>query len=382
MKTLLLLTLVALLSATTTNATNYYFSSVSGDDSRTSTQAKSSATPWKTLGKLNSYFLSLMPGDSVLFKRGETFYGSITIAKAGTTSLPIVFGAYGTGNKPVITSLVTLGSWVSKGNGVWESYNSSLGSVVNTVLLNDVEQEMGRYPNSNAANSGYLVYETHSGKTSITDNELTSDVNWTGAELVIRPRRWILERNLVTAHSGTKISYTTTSIYEPYDKFGYFFQNSPKTLDKFGEWYYNPSTKKLSVYFGSNSPTSYTLSASTIANIIYSANKSNIVFDNLTIKGGNVSGFTITNGSNLSIKNCDILFSGEDGIVANSSIGLRIENCTVANSNNNAIYAGSGASSIIRNNRILNTALIAGLQQPGDGNAIALRSNGDGNIVE
>jgi len=123
MKTLLLLTLVALLFATTTNATNYYFSSVSGDDSRTAIQAKSPSTPWKTLGKLNSYFASLMPGDSVLFKRGETFYGSITILKAGTTSLPIIFGAYGTGEKPVITSLVTLGSWVSKGNGIWESYN-------------------------------------------------------------------------------------------------------------------------------------------------------------------------------------------------------------------------------------------------------------------
>src|SRR5215217_6713433 len=123
MKTLLLVTLVVLF-ATTSKATNYYFSSVTGDDSRTSTQAKSSSTPWKTLSKLNSFFSSLQSGDSVLLKRGETFYGSITINKSGTSTLPIVIGAYGTGSRPVISSLVTLGSWVAKGNGIYESYSS------------------------------------------------------------------------------------------------------------------------------------------------------------------------------------------------------------------------------------------------------------------
>ena len=128
------------------SATNYYFSSVSGDDSRTATQAKSSSTPWKTLSKLNSFFSSLQPGDSVLFKRGETFYGSITVSKSGSSSLPIVIGAYGSGNRPVITSFVTLGNWVSKGNGVWESYNSSLGSVLNMVILNGVNRRWAGIP--------------------------------------------------------------------------------------------------------------------------------------------------------------------------------------------------------------------------------------------
>src|SRR5215210_1153976 len=129
MRTMLLITLV-ILFASTTYATTYYFSTVSGDDSRTSTQAKSSSTPWKTLSKLNSFFSSLQPGDSILLKRGETFYGSITVIKSGTSSSPIIIGAYGTGSKPVITSLVTLTNWVSKGNGIWESYNSSLGATV------------------------------------------------------------------------------------------------------------------------------------------------------------------------------------------------------------------------------------------------------------
>src|SRR5687768_5797401 len=163
MRTMLLIALV-ILFASTTKATNYYFSTFSGDDSRTSTQAKSSATPWKTLTKLNSFFSSLLPGDSILLNRGETFYGSITVTKSGTASLPIVIGAYGTGSRPVITSLVTLTNWISKGNGVWESYNSSLASTVKTVLLDGVEQQLGRYPNSDAVDKGYLAFESHIGK--------------------------------------------------------------------------------------------------------------------------------------------------------------------------------------------------------------------------
>src|SRR3712207_2097522 len=99
MKTLLLA--VSLCVLNTAGATNYYFSSVSGDDSRTSNQAQNPSTPWKTIDKLNTIFASLLPGDSVLFKRGETFYGSIIVGKSGTSILPITIGAYGTGAKPV-----------------------------------------------------------------------------------------------------------------------------------------------------------------------------------------------------------------------------------------------------------------------------------------
>jgi len=45
----------------------YYFSTLDGDDSRTSTEAQNPASPWKTINKLNSFFASLLPGDQVLF---------------------------------------------------------------------------------------------------------------------------------------------------------------------------------------------------------------------------------------------------------------------------------------------------------------------------
>ncbi|MEP6594632.1 MAG: right-handed parallel beta-helix repeat-containing protein [Ginsengibacter sp.] len=364
-------------------ATNYYFSSVSGNDDRTSLQAKTPSSPWKTIDKLNSFFSSLQPGDSILFKRGETFYGSITVNKSGTSHSPIVIGAYSEGNRPVITSLVTIANWTAKGNGIWESYNPSLSSTVNMVLLNGVEQQLGRYPNIDAANNGYLTFESHVDKTSITDNELTSSINWTGAELVMRTRRWVFDRNIITSQASGTLYYTTSSIYEPYDNYGYFIQNNIKTLDKFGEWFYNLSTKKLSVYFGTNNPSSYVIEATTKDNLVSSAKFAYVVFDNLIIKGANGTGFNIKNGSNITIQNCDISFSGQDGVVVNSHTNFKIENCTITNTNNNAVKFGYGVNnSIVRNNKILNTSLIAGMGTTGDANGLAIYTNGDGNVIE
>ena len=283
-------------------ATNYYFSSTSGDDSRNASQAQNSNTPWQTINKLNTFFGTLNPGDSVLLKRGDTFYGSIVVSKSGTASLPIVIAAYGTGNKPVLSGLTTLSGWVSAGNGIWESTASALGTKVNVFLINDAFYPMGRYPNADAANKGYLTYESYNGHTQITDNELTGSPNWTGAEVVIRKVRGVIDRNIITAHSGNTIYYNSGSSYNASTNFGYFFQNDIRTLDQFGEWYYNPNSKKISVYFGSNSPSSYTIQASSIANLISINSQNNCVFSNLFMKGSNVDAMMINSAQNVSFK--------------------------------------------------------------------------------
>ncbi|MEO6453065.1 MAG: Ig-like domain-containing protein, partial [Ginsengibacter sp.] len=365
-------------------AKNYYFSGVTGDDSRTSLQAQNPSTPWKTLTKLNSFFASVNPGDSVLLKRGETFYGLININnKSGTATSPIVIGAFGTGNKPIITGLKTLSTWTSVGNGIYESYNSSLDTSLNMVLLDGDEQQIGRYPNTDAAFGGYLYFETHVDSTSVIDNEFTAATNyWSGAQIVVRQRRWILDRAKILSHTGTRIKHTPIS-GAPYDNYGYFIQDHIKTLDKFGEWYYNPATKKVSMYFGSNSPTSYLVQAAAIADVVYTNWASYIVFDNLVIKGANMNGFNIYAGSNSSVINCDIQFSGINGVeVWGNHPYFTIEGSTISNSNNNGIELGYSDNAIVRNNKITNTSMFAGLGQSGDGNGIAIHKIDKGTIIE
>lgn len=366
-------------------AANYYFSTSSGDDNRTPKQAQNPSTPWKTLSKLNLYSGDLEPGDHILFKRGETFFGSITINKSGTSESPIVFSAYGTGEKPVITSLITLTDWtaVPEHEGVYESSVASFGKNVNILLINNVLQQLGRYPNADAANKGYLTFESHNKYFSITDNELPDEPNWTGAQAVIRVARWKLDRVPITSHSGNTINYNSFAKSSPSDNYGYFIQNDIKTLDQLGEWYFNPSSKKMSVFFGGKNPSSYVIQASTTSDLIHSDNYDNLVFDNLTVKGGDSYGFRVNSSNNVTIQNCDVLFSGNTGIsIGKGSENLKIENCKVSYSNSCGINLTSSTNAIVRNNIIRNSGAIAGMGGSDSSPYKGIEFGGSGNLVE
>lgn len=79
-----------------TSGTTYYVDSsvLFGGD------GLSSETPLRTLESVNA--LRLNPGDSVLFKRGGTWTGQLCVAASGTKEAPITFGAYGSGELPLI----------------------------------------------------------------------------------------------------------------------------------------------------------------------------------------------------------------------------------------------------------------------------------------
>jgi hypothetical protein len=92
--------------------------------------------------KIQFFFSSLQPGDSVLFKRGDTFSGAMNISRSGSSSSPIIIGAYGSGAKPVITALAPVSGWTNSGN-IWTSNNTvSTLSRVNIVVMNNVNVPM------------------------------------------------------------------------------------------------------------------------------------------------------------------------------------------------------------------------------------------------
>jgi len=366
----------------TLSANNYYFSASAGNDNNTSTQAQNSTTPWKSLDKLNEFFNSLQPGDTIFFKRGDIFKGSIKITTSGTTGNPIVFSAYGSGDKPIISGLETFNNWKDKGSGIWESNCTNCSNKVNMLTFNGVNKAMGRFPNSNEQNGGYLTFESHKNKSQITDNELNTSPNWTGGELVLRTQRWVIDRDSITNHSGNTLFYNTTSKYEPKDKFGYFIQNHINTLDVLGEWFYDAKNSKMNCFFGSNSPTSYTVKASVIGTIVTINNQKNIAFNNISFKGSNKRTFYITNANNISILNCDILFSGTNGVDVVNSDDIKIENNTIQNADNKALNLVSCTNSKVQNNLIKNTGVQPGMGLGTDNSYSAIDFNGDNNLIE
>ena len=88
---------VLLLSFSLCAQNQYYLSSSTGNDNNNGSQTQ----PWKTLSKLSN--TTLGPGDTVYFKKGDTFRGHYVVNGSGTEGNPITFTSYGSGNQPVIS---------------------------------------------------------------------------------------------------------------------------------------------------------------------------------------------------------------------------------------------------------------------------------------
>ncbi len=85
---------------TPSKQTSYYVSNSSGDDENPGTKE----APWKTLKKISSTFL--FPGDTVMFRRGDTIHGHFIVNGSGNEDQPVLITAYGEGVPPVISGQV------------------------------------------------------------------------------------------------------------------------------------------------------------------------------------------------------------------------------------------------------------------------------------
>jgi len=87
-------------------AATYYVDAINGKDTNT---GLSEATAWKTIAKVNAS--SFKPGDQILFKRGMIWRETLNVPSSGAEGKPVTFGAYGTGNKPIITGANVISGW-------------------------------------------------------------------------------------------------------------------------------------------------------------------------------------------------------------------------------------------------------------------------------
>lgn len=356
-------------------ATTYYVSSSRGNDERTSIEARNPATPWKSLEKVNSFFGNLGPGDSVLFKRGDVFCGYVQASASGTVFSPVYLGAYGSGNKPVITGFTVLRNWKLVKNGIYEA---TCEANAFNLTINGNQQAMGRYPNK-----GYLTYESHYANTSITDNQLTGGTDWTGAEVVIRKNRWVIDKSKITGQQGGTLNYAVASNAEGSNGFGYFIQNDARTLDQFGEWYYSPARKTMMVYFGNKNPNSYTVKTATAANLVNIRRNSYISFENITFNGSTDHAVNIIQGRGIILKNCVIDQAGAEGVFANYTPNIKITDCIINHSLSGGISLDAGcANSIVQNNTFKNIGLMAGMGKSGTGTYEAITSFSDNTMIQ
>jgi len=369
-----------LLSLQSVFATDYYFSSSSGKDKYTFDESQSLLTPWRSLQKLNEISHALKAGDRIFFKRGDVFQGTIRLTRGGTSGEPISFDSYGTGEMPIITSLLKIENWDYIGNGIYQSKILDIeSSKLKIVLIDDKLKEVGRFPNVTDANGGYLTIKSLNNDFSINGKEIPFDAK--GGEIVIRKNQWVIDSYPIKQSKGGIVDYWNVgkSTYRPVEGFGYFIQNHEKTLDQPGEWSYSKDEKNLSIYLNDSNPSEKSIEVAISDYLVITGLLvRNISFKNLHFKGGNKNLIHIEKSSNIVIDNCLMEYAGENAVYSYSTPDFTLTNNEIRYALSGAIFFWHGTPrSIISNNLIESTMPFPGMANNSDLTGIGIYIAGD-----
>ena len=198
-------------------------------------------------------------------------------------------------------------------------------------LLNGNFVTMGRTPNTGR----FYYYNSHSGKNNIGGTGL-SGIDWTGAHIVMRNERWIIDNFPVTAHNGANVIFDpssplrgNTDRYSPRDKGWFFFQNDIRTLDTLGEWYSDRG--RFYMYFGLAGPAGYSVQVSLQDYNINLHYSNYITVQDIDVEGASYAGINVDNTAGISIKNVNSKDQGGYFIFGELRIKGLVQNCTSMN---------------------------------------------------
>lgn len=239
---LLLSIIVALISVVP--AATYHFSSTSGDDSRSSLQAQSVTTPWRTMHKVKG--LQLSAGDSVLFECGSTFIGTLALGQAATVSgsagKPVCIASYGSGPLPIITgSQPVTGPWTKYQGNIW---STSVTDSVEQLFLNGKTLTLARFPNQGTVPVTTITSDNVFQCAGLTGMTLQ------GATIFARSEHWSWNMNVITQFNAANGSVTIGGkpIYVLKSGWGAWVNNHLSLLDAPGEWYWDSGAHLLYVW--------------------------------------------------------------------------------------------------------------------------------------
>ncbi len=246
----------------------YYVSSSSGSDDN---EGDSVLAPIETINKVNS--LDLKPGDSVLFKCGDTWRAQmLTITRSGMGDDPIIFGSYPSDceDSPVLSGAQPISGWTVHSTNIYAANLGAgdnagkFGYGINQLFSNDQRLPMGRWPNLDAGDNGYSTIDGAL-DTQITDNALP-DGDWTGAVAHIKGMRWYILNREVTGYSGKTLTLGASADCwgGSCTGWGYFLNRHLDTLDQEGEWYYDTAAHQIYLYTTGGAPADSAIEGSVV----------------------------------------------------------------------------------------------------------------------
>jgi hypothetical protein len=265
----------------------YYLSADGNDgaDGRAPVTAAGSG-PWQTLDRLAA--ATLANGQSVCFRRGDTFRGSIRIPWGSAFTSPVAFQSYGDPAlpRPILsgarqlprtwTATAVAGIYQLDASGVlWQGTPYARNGKTYTphervfqLFVDGKIQPLARFPNVGQGDSTAVGVELPTGNYSVIDDvpaagrytdtalpaasPLVNPTNFAGAALFHKSIRWIIDTEDVASHSASAHQLTVSTplscASDACKGWGYFLVDSLSALDAPGEWYYDAASKVLTFW--------------------------------------------------------------------------------------------------------------------------------------
>lgn len=284
-----LITFILLIAITgILSATNYYLKN-GGNDAASGLDDDNA---WASIVRANDG--SYSAGDSILFKRGDTFYGTLIPPSAGSSGDHIIFDAYGTGAKPILTPNNIIGgiTWSAYGaEGIYSTtdipYNPGNCLINWGSKINKINDNWFDTPNP-----------TYSNWTSLEMMRIPTDTSWTMNDIA-DIEFWDALDALFCYDDGTGTTYIR-------------FRDGEDPNDSILAFSAEP-TDSAAIYLGA---TDF------------------ITLRNLHILGGSIGvrifGHTSTERDRVVVDSC-IIKSSDQKIRIGSSSGLTVKNCDITN---------------------------------------------------
>ena len=292
----------------------YYVDDTNGDDAH---DGQSPATAWRSIGKVNA--TALLPGQAVGLKRGGVWRETLVISSSGEAGNPVRFGAYGSGDKPLINPTAEVTGWQLDSGSVWVA---DLSTPVRQLYFD------GQFvPIAHDPNTGYHLIDVSSGPTtSLVDNELVPAGELAGATICMRTVPWdIEERAVVSFDAAThSVQFDAATVYGPQATAGYYLENQRWMLDSEGEWFFDAAASKLYLWApGGVDPSAHSVETAPLdtdafgpvpgQDGISSRNQHDIVVSDLAVRQAARYGVYLRDMGQVRLSRLDVRYAGGGG---------------------------------------------------------------------
>ena len=342
-------------------ATNYYLSAT-GNDNYSGT---STLQPWKTIQYLNKQ--QLKAGDSVLFKRGNSFYGELVCSYSGNKTKPIVYAAYGAGTMPEITGAVIIKKFSPFKNDI---YAANITQNILAVFINNQQQILARYPNT-----GFNIMQNGVGNTvTFIDSILTQpDGYWNGANIRFRTWDWEVRTSIVNSFANNTVTIKDSSTNNLAKGWGYYFDGKFELLDTTGEWFYDKVEQQL-FFYSMVKPTDNITAVTLLNGITIKKNVQYVTISQLQIRQFFDNGIILAgNNRYISISNNNIQQIDKTGIFINEvALHCNVSNNKITKINGRGIFALEPEYLLIKENNVSDIGNTMGYGISGVNNMIGI----------